>query len=136
MGCHGVGRARIDKFLNGVVENLIGVGGVFLAGALGDDLAGRTGVHDAVIIGRPVKVGIQRKQVEAHGQAGAAHHFAQHELDFRNCGAVSRFKSFGAVADDAAVLLRLAGKEPGRIGQRNHRNVVGIDQIHKPGELV
>ena len=69
----------------------------------------------------------------AHHAVSATVVLTQDNRDFRNGAFAVSVQQFGAVQDDAAVLLSCAGQEAGNVNEGDNRNVEGVAEADETG---
>ena len=96
-----------------------------------DEVDGLLGAHDAHLRARPGEHEVGAELAAVHRDERAAEGLAQHDRHARHRRRRERVHELGAVADDAAGLLRLAGQEAGRVDEHDEREaerVAAVDE--------
>src|SRR5487761_945928 len=101
-----------------------------------EDADGAGGAHDGDLGGGPGEVDVAAEVLGAHDVVGAAVGFAGDDGDFGDGGLGVGVEQLGAAADDAGVLLRDAGQEPGDVDEGEDRDVEGVAGADEPGGLL
>ena len=94
------------------------------------------GAHHRDLGRRPRVRDVGADRLRVHDDVRAAVALARDDLHARHRRLAVRVEQLGAVADDAAVLLVGAGKEPGDVDEGDERDVERVARAHEPRGLL